>query len=129
MRKIFRTGLLLLVPYFLCGCASFMSWEGWSAASTKVVVINNTQDIDFDISVNDRQVTKSDSDMVRPGERRSVLLPNFHEGTDREYLVLVRGWDRAGNVIGVTERVYNVESYKQGCKPWIIESHSFRMRK
>ncbi len=127
MRKIFRTAMLLLVPSILCGCSSFLSWEGWSAASTKVVVVNNTQDIQLDISVNGRSYTKGN--LVQPGEDFSILLPNFHEGTDREYLVLVKGRDCSNEVIGVTERVYNVQSYKQGCRPLIVDSDTFRKRK
>ncbi len=127
MRKIFRAILLLLVPYFLCGCSSFLSWEGWSAASTKVLVINNTEDIKLDVSVNGRQT--KEGQMMEPGDHRSVLLPNFHEGTNREYVILVKGHDCCGKFIGVIEKKYDVAAYKQGCEPFVINSYNFRGRK
>ncbi len=128
MRKPIQVMLLLLVPYFLCGCSSFLSWEGWSAASTKVLVVNNTEDIKLDVTVNGRQFTK-EGQMMEPGEHRSVLLCNFHEGTNRKYVVLVKGHDCCGKFIGVTEREYDVAAYEQGCEPFIINSYNFRGRK
>ncbi|MEK7640875.1 MAG: hypothetical protein AAB389_02665 [Patescibacteria group bacterium] len=128
MRKIFRAVMLLLVPYFLCGCAITGKIGGWpifSATATTTTIVNNTTDARFVVLLNGKIINEF---YVLPGQDFSFSSRNFSDN-EKEYCVVVKAYDADDRMLGVTEMSYTVRQYEAGCKTWVINSYNFRGRK
>lgn len=128
MKRFFVVLLLLLVPSILCGCGTITGkiggWSIWSAASSAVVITNNTENLRFAITKNG---TPENEFMVMPGEDFTVPMLNFAT-KEKKFLVKVKAYDARGRMYGVAKREYSIRKYESEVDGWEINTRNLQER-
>ncbi len=121
--------ILLLVPLpLLSGCsltAKIGNWSIWSATATNVTVVNNTENLYFDLILNGKKVRP---DLIPPGSHGTFGLRNFtdqHKG----YGLVIKAYDGSGNVVGVTTEEFTLGSYQASNHTLVLDSTDFSKRR
>ncbi|MDO8467004.1 MAG: hypothetical protein Q7S83_02575 [bacterium] len=128
--------LLMIVPYFLCGCGTITGkiggWSIFSATATNWTVVNNTADARFVILLNGKIINRKneagDYVYVLPGQDFSFSARNFSDNR-KEYCAVVKAYDVDDKMIGVTESSFSLEKYQADCETWVINTRDLQARK